>query len=44
MTKLLVRQSFIQIQDPESEKQKQKTPNFFFLTPPCSGGSPPNFA
>jgi len=38
------------VQDPEHDKQtnkqtnKQKNTQFLFLTPPCSGGSPPNFA
>jgi len=44
MTKPLVRQSFIQVQDPERDKQKNKNSKLFFLTPPCSGGSPLNYA
>jgi len=46
MTKPLVRQSFIQVQDPQRDKQTNKNKNsqLFFLTPPCSGESPPNFA
>jgi len=36
MTKSLVRQSFIQVQRPERDKQKKtKTPQLFFLTKLC---------
>jgi len=44
MTKPLVRQSFIQVQDPKRDKQNKQKLQLFFLMPLCSSGSPPNFA
>jgi len=41
MTKPLVRQSFIQVPDSECDT---KTKTLFFLMPPCSSRSPPNYA